>query len=236
MDKDKIIELTNKIYRMTLLFPKKEPLRYKMREVADDVLAGLNTWEVFHNPNPGRFLAVENSKKKDLIFVVEKDFEILKSYFEVAKWQNWISYFDVLELEEEYDNIKSNFKKEIEDLEKEEKNLEIKPFLPTSKADGERVSAANVEKEISPRLQPEADLPGEETRIGREIKKLDPRKENILKILKEKGKAQVWEIKEILAEVSKRTLRRDFDQLLKLGLVERIGERNNTFYKLKIGH
>ncbi len=204
MDKDKIIELTNKIYRMTLLFPKKEPLRYKMREVADDVLAGLVTLEVFHNPNPGRFLAVENPKKKDLIFVVEKDFEILKSYFEVAKWQNWISYFDVLELEEEYDRIKSNFKKEIE------------PLFPTSKADRDPVSVTNIEKEKS--------------------EKLDPRKEKILKILKEKGKAQVWEIKKILPEVSKRTLRRDFDQLLKLGLVERIGERNNTFYKLKIGH
>ena len=112
MDKDKLIELTNKIYRMTLLFPKKEPLRYKMREVADDVLAGLVTWEVFHSSNPGKFLGVENPKKKDLIFVVEKDFEILKSYFEVAKWQNWLSYFDVLELEEEYDRIRGNFKKD----------------------------------------------------------------------------------------------------------------------------
>ncbi len=213
MDKDKIIELTNKIYRMTLLFPKKEPLRYKMREVSDDVLAGLVTWEVFHNPNPGRFLAVENSKKKDLIFVVEKDFEILKSYFEVTKWQNWLSYFDVLELEEEYDKIKSNFKKEIEDLEEGEKNLEIEPLFPTSKTEGDRVSVTNVEKEKK--------------------EKLDPRKEKILEILKEKGRAQVWEVKEILPEVSKRTLRRDFDQLLKLGLVERIGERNNTFYQLK---
>jgi len=213
MDKDKIIELTNKIYRMTLLFPKKEPLRYKMREVADDVLAGLVTWEVFHNPNPDRFLAVENSKKKDLIFVVEKDFEILKSYFEITKWQNWLSYFDVLELEEEYDKIKSNFKKEIENLEEGEKNLKMEPLFPTSKTDRDPVSVTNIEKEKK--------------------EKLDPRKEKILEILKEKGRVQVWEVKEILPEVSKRTLRRDFDQLLKLGLVERIGERNNTFYKLK---
>ncbi len=213
MDKDKIIELTNKIYRMTLLFPKKEPLRYKMREVADDVLAGLVTWEVFHNPNPDRFLAVENSKKKDLIFEIEKDFEILKSYFEITKWQNWLSYFDVLELEEEYDKIKSNFKKETEDLEEGEKNLKMEPLFPTFKTNGDPVSVTNVEKEKK--------------------EKLDSRKEKILEILKEKGRAQVWEVKKILAEVSKRTLRRDFDQLLKLGLVERIGERNNTFYQLK---
>ena len=39
MDKEKVIDLTNKVYRQTLLFPKKEPLRYKIREVADDFLA-----------------------------------------------------------------------------------------------------------------------------------------------------------------------------------------------------
>ncbi len=216
MDKDKLIELTNKIYRMTLLFPKKEPLRYKMREVADNALADLVTWEVFYNHNPSRFLAVENPEKKDLIFVVEKDFEILKSYFEITKWQNWLSYFDVLELEDEYDRIKSNFKKEIEYLEEGEKNLKIEPLFPTSKTDRNPVSIADVKE--------------------KKDEKLDPRKENILKILKEKGRAQVWEVKKILPEVSKRTLRRDFDQLLKLGLVERIGERNNTFYKLKVGH
>lgn len=215
MDKDKIIELTNKIYRMTLLFPKKEPLRYKMREAADDVLANFVSWEALRDFNPGNFAADWEKRYRDSVFSAAKDLEILKSYFEVVKWQNWLSYFDVLELEEEYDKIKGNFKKEIEDLEKGEKNLKIE-FLPqASKADRGPASIANVEKERNERL--------------------DPRKENILTILKEKGRAQVWEIKEILAEVSKRTLRRDFDQLLKLGLVERIGERNNTFYKLKIG-
>jgi len=38
-----------------------------------------------------------------------------------------------------------------------------------------------------------------------------------------------------LPNVSKRTLRRDFEFLLKQGIVERIGERNETFYKIKVG-
>jgi len=161
MDREKLIELTNKLYKQTLLFPKKEPLRYKMREVADDILA----------------------------FGKEKDLEVLKKYFEVAKRQNWVSYFDLLEIEEEYDKIKSDLPRAVQG--------------PTSN----------------------------------ELKKkrLDTRKEKILKVLKEKEKVQVWEIKEILAEVSKRTLRRDFEQLLKQGLIERIGERNDTFYKIKVG-
>ena len=66
-----------------------------------------------------------------------------------------------------------------------------------------------------------------------EEKPISERQKRILKVLKEKGKMQVGEIKDIFSEVSKRTLRRDFKSLLKYGLVERIGERNNTFYKNK---
>ncbi len=39
MNKDYFIQLTQNLYKITLLFPKKEPLRYKMRELADDILA-----------------------------------------------------------------------------------------------------------------------------------------------------------------------------------------------------
>ena len=39
MNKDFLLKITNELYRLTLLFPKKEPLRYKMRELADDILA-----------------------------------------------------------------------------------------------------------------------------------------------------------------------------------------------------
>ncbi len=169
MDKDNLIELTNKVYKLTLLFPKKEPLRYKIREVADDILA-------------------YNSSSKKL----QENLGILKKYFEVAKWQNWVSYFDILEIEKKYDKIESDLLKTVE-----------KPAL------------------LVKRDQPVF------------IKDLDNRKEKILEILKEKERIQVWEVNEILSDVSKRTLRRDFEQLLKQGLVERIGERNNTFYQLK---
>jgi DNA-binding transcriptional ArsR family regulator len=169
MDKNNLVELTNKVYKLTLLFPKKEPLRYKIREVADDILA-------------------YNSSSKKL----QENLGILKKYFEVAKWQNWVSYFDILEIEKKYDKIESDLLETVE-----------KPAFPVKR--GESVF----------------------------VKDLDNRKEKILEILKEKERIQVWEVNEILSDVSKRTLRRDFEQLLKQGLVERIGERNNTFYQLK---
>jgi len=75
----------------------------------------------------------------------------------------------------------------------------------------------------------------------KEITRVEPvqipnsRQEKILAILKEKGRAQVWQVKQVFPEVSKRTLRRDFESLLKQGIIERRGERNDTFYQLKVG-
>jgi len=161
MDSDYFIQLTANLYRLTLLFPKKEPLRYKMRELADDILA-----------KP-----------------IEKDLEILDSFFEVAKAQNWVSSSNVLEIQQEYSKLKEGLKS-------------------------------------SP-----------EPSYGDELRKVERgsgRQEKILEILKEKGRAQVWEIQKIFPEVTKRTLRRDFEGLLNQGLIERIGERNETYYQLKI--
>ncbi len=57
--------------------------------------------------------------------------------------------------------------------------------------------------------------------------------EIILEILRDKGKIQVWEVQRIFPNITKRTLRRDFEQMLKQGLIERLGERNTTFYQPK---
>jgi len=161
MDSDYFIQLTANLYRLTLLFPKKEPLRYKMRELADDILA-----------KP-----------------IEKDLEILDSFFEVAKAQNWVSSSNVLEIQQEYSKLKEGLK-------------------------------------LSSEPSSEVEL--------RKVERGSGRQEKILKILKERGRAQVWEIQKIFPEVTKRTLRRDFEGLLNQGLIERIGERNETFYKLKV--
>ena len=87
---------------------------------------------------------------------------------------------------------------------------------------------------VPPRKTAEEEMPKIE---GEKIYPVNERHKKILEILKDKGKAQVWEIKKIFPDVSKRTLRRDFEHLLGEGLIERIGERNETFYQLKgVGH
>ena len=192
MDKDYFIQLTANLYRLTLLFPKKEPLRYKTRELADDILA-----------NSTLILRGSFHKSKNLILETEKDLEVLNSFFEIAKNQNWVSPFDVLEVQKEYSKIGEEIKKLSGST------------LPTTEA----VSSEAEPREVDPRKV-------EGRGSGRQ--------EKILEILKEKGKAQVWELKQIFPEVSKRTLRRDFENLLNQGFIERMGERNETFYQLKV--
>jgi hypothetical protein len=188
MDKEFIIDLTRRVYRQTLLFPKKEPLRYKLREVADDILSEMVEWNIAGGGN---------IRKKDIAFEVEKNLEIIKTYFGLIKWQNWVSYFDIIKLEDDYLILGERFREE----------LELEEEIKKSK---------DVVEEIE--------------KPGKEI--LDIRKQKILDILKDKERIQVKEIKEIMPKVSKRTIRRDFDTLLKTGLVSRVGENNNTFYKL----
>jgi len=182
MDKDFLIKLTTNLYRLTILFPKKEPLRYKMRGLADDILANLTAERGETERRTGDEVKLQRPEEK---------LEILNSFFEVAKTQNWVTPQDILNLQQEYSNVKEELEKLSE------------------------VQLPKVEK----RREVEETIPG--------------RQQKILEVLKEKGRAQVWEIQKIFPEVTKRTLRRDFESLLNQDLIERMGERNETFYQIK---
>ena len=206
MDRDFLIQLTNSLYRLTLLFPKKEPLRYKMREIADDILADLIKLspEVSAEVGPPQ---VKNKRVENVIPLA--DLEVLDAFFEVAKEQNWVSPEEILKLQENYSKLKEELKTEVE----EDKSSSY-PFAAAREADLEMTLTLPLDKSKN------------------ECSSISERQEKILAFLKEQGRAQVWQIKQVLPEVTKRTLRRDFESLLKKGLVERTGERNNTFYQV----
>jgi len=195
MNKDyliKILQITNELYRITLLFPKKEPLRYKIRGFANDVLANFVSLPAETNL-PTKVTIIKES---------EKMIEVIDNFLEIAKAQNWVKDDDILNLQGEY----SRMKEELTKFEVEEKTKKL-PGIITDEPP--KVPIAKVKK-------PE----------------LIKRQERILDVLKKKGKAQIWEIKDNFPNVTKRTLRRDFNKLVKKGFVERIGEKNTTFYRL----
>jgi len=106
IDKNHFTELTSNLYSLTLLFPKKDPLRYKIRGVADELLSSLVS--IPH---------CKSAKLKNLIFKIRKDLEVLDSLLAVAKSQNWVSASNILDIQEEYSKIR----KTIEQFEEGEK-------------------------------------------------------------------------------------------------------------------
>ena len=191
MEKEYFIQLTKELYRLTLLFPKKEPLRYKLRELAAEVLANLIL-----------ILKGNFHRSSNLVEGIENDLEVLDTYFEIAKDQNWVSPDDILEIQKEYSNIR-------EEIEKVKKDEEKNP-------------------------QPKIKENPEKEKVAERNDIINERQQKILEILREKGRAQVGQLVSVFPQVSKRTLRRDFRFLLKRGLIERIGEKNYTFYQMRI--
>ena len=195
--KENLIELTQNLYRLTLLFPKKEPLRYKIRELANNILANFIT-------NRG-LSSVKFTE--DFPLSILEELEVLDSFFEVAKNQNWVSPQEILKIQEEYSKLKGV-------LEKTKKEAIARPMSGVKPHQSEAGAIFRYQKIM--------DSNPSTTRRGK-----------ILEYLKENGRAQVWQIKKIFPEVTKRTLRRDFEFLLKQGKIERIGERNETFYQVR---
>lgn len=190
-DKTFLIQLTNSLYKTTLLFPKKEPLRYKMRELADEILA---------DPS-------------------EKKLEILDSFFEVAKVQNWVRVNDLLAIQKEYDRLKSSLKEGESEAVFTDNKLEEGKFV----FDEVRSACGEVKEEV---LAVNND--GHKRSNG-----LAERQEMIINFLKTQGRAQVWQISQIFPQVSKRTIRRDVEYMFAQGIIDRIGEKNDTFYQLR---
>jgi hypothetical protein len=174
LSKEELIKLTGELYGLTRLFPKKEPLRSRLRALADDVLAD--------------FVRFNAKGTTELI----KSIEAIESLLAVAKEQNWVKSGEILKLAEDYANLKRTW---------------------------EDIGSQTLEQPI---LNFGLDF-------ARQSKN-EQRHQQILEIVKEKGKIQVWELKKLFPELSKRTLRRDFEHLLSLGLVQRIGDKSQTYY------
>lgn len=247
MDRQNLIEITKRLYRLTILFPKKEPLRHKMRELANDILADFIKRE---NDRDGVF------DTQDFTYFLDGNIDILNSYFAIVEEQKWVSSQNLLPLWQEYGKIAEYIKKGLTEESpvsnlfsgiKEKDNKEEGGLLP--KPENEEAllvidsvgnalieSDANKASVIFPVQEPvrefqSIDIKDLQDRF--QPVKTSPRQEKIIDILKENGKGQVGEFKKVFPEITKRTLRRDFMSLLEQGIIERKGEKNNTFYVIK---
>lgn len=63
---------------------------------------------------------------------------------------------------------------------------------------------------------------------------LSARQEKIISFLQQNQKAQVADLMAVLPNITKRTIRRDLDELLKMGKIAREGEFNQILYKIRL--
>ena len=191
MDKDFLVKLTNDLYRITLLFPKKDPLRYKIRNLGTEILAQL---VIPPEKNP----ISSEDLKEEFFLRLENNLTVLNSYLEVAKVQNWVSPKEIFEIKNQYGRIK------------EELGFSAIPKKASEEA-----------FEVEPRKVVEVQ------------EMLKPRQKKVLEILAKQERAQVKDLKREFPNTSKRTLRRDLKDLLNQDIIERIGNKSDTFYKIK---
>jgi DNA-binding transcriptional ArsR family regulator len=95
----------------------------------------------------------------------------------------------------------------------------------------------NIKKEIGLVKEMTQELSNKDTLLIKEKPELTPfsfseRQGKILEFLKQKEKAQVMDLQMVLTNVTKRTIRRDLDELLTEGKIIRSGEFSQIFYKM----
>ena len=127
MDKRYFIELTNKLYRLTLSFPKQESLRQRIRGLADEVLMDLVI-----------ILEGDEKGKRESAFNVEKNIALMDTCFELSKNQDWAEKEEISGIQKDYLEIKKeveefNNTNRMETTEEEKRETVKKPTVPLIK-------------------------------------------------------------------------------------------------------
>ncbi len=207
------LKITNATYRVLDFFPNDDPLKNKVKEKVLSILENLTLISSTHGWMSLKTCLLAGREKASAQLI--DDIEILESYLKLGKEQGWIGGVNFLILIKEYKKIKEVINPPKGLI---QKNLEI---------------ISNIENNPKPRfgsIQSEA-LDGHGEVNQNNEKDYSERQVNILNILASREKIQVADIIKEIPNITKRTIRRDLDNLLKRGEIIRIGEFNQVFYQ-----
>ena len=202
---DRFIKIINTTYKVLDFFPESDPLKNKAKERVLSILENLTLIS-----NVDGWVSLKNylsaDREKNTLQLL-KDIEVLETYLKLGKYQKWIDDINFLILIKEYDKIKN----EVEIPKLSVSKLEVVPKIGNNK-----ILIVDKKENNSPIIE-------KENHTERQAK--------ILSILSEREKARVADIVKEIPNITKRTIRRDLDELLKMGEITRIGEFNNIFYR-----
>ena len=201
------LKLTLTLYKVTELFPKREPLKFLLREKADLILADL-------------IIAFSGTKQKKednlkLFNSVLGNIKILDGFLKISQEQGWLNKLNFSVLEREYNKIEKEIRETLRDInvqQSHKSDLGAQFFNKNKgqlRSESEPMNWSNKEQLRNNRCK------------------------KILELLNQQESLQVKDVEKFYPQVSKRTIRRDFEYLLNKGLVQRIGNGNMTLYKLR---
>lgn len=228
MEENDFIRLTNTVYRVLDFFPDGDPLKYKAKEKA---LAIVEHLTLISATNGWMSL-----KKEMAVAQVLNDIEVLKHYLSIGKNQGWLDNINFLIITKEYNTIENEIKP-LGGVVGQNLIVESSPLARLGS--GVKTGTVERDKEIVDTKKLLANKNNQEVGGAPVVeqnslrgKEYSQRQKKILQILATREKAQVSDLIKELPNVTKRTVRRDLDDLLKRDKIVRVGEWNQVFYIL----
>ncbi len=239
------IKLTNAVYKLLEFFPESDPLKNRAKDKALVIMSALggsalggdnlvSTNEVRHLQGWAT-LADTFEIKKNKAQLLE-DIEILLGYLWIAKTQKWLNSVNYIIIANEYEKIKKDSGLVIAPVIEMTKELpgilDKSVAIISEKFDEDLVGEINIEPELTddPELDDKEGDILNDTNVDLPIQ--TGRQKMILEYLGKNDKAQVMDLQKVLPDITKRTIRRDLDELLEAGKIVRLGDFNQVFYKL----
>ena len=205
MNADFFVRLIVATHKVVNILPREDPLRVQVQDSSNKLLVSLI---LLVQENPAM-----SGQRPTVTARAIRETGKLVAYLNYAKRTAEINPENFIMLEREYNRV-GEFLRKIH-----EKSIVVNQ---------ERVV---LKQEISTRQTVPVIKSKENTSVSKG--KLSFRQSRILELMRNKPKVQVWELQKVLPEVTKRTLRRDLDDLLQRSFIIRQGEWNEIFYQIR---
>ena len=200
---DKYLKLTNTVYKVLEFFPESDPLKHRAKDKALAIMEHL----ILVNDNSG-WASFQKEKVKVRLL---EDIDALLGYLWIGKAQGWLNSINCLIIANEYEKIRNGI------------TPIVAPIVPDKSPEGHLDGPVTI-----PAQQVLVEEPKQDAKTV-----LNGRKGKILEFLNSHEKAQVMDLQTVLPDITKRTIRRDLDELLSTGKIDRTGDFNQVSYTLK---
>ncbi len=235
---ENFIKLTNIVYKVLEFFPESDPLKNRAKDKALAIMEHL----ILINETSGWASFQKEKIKVQLL----EDIDMLLGYLWIGKSQGWLNSANCLIIGNEYEKIKKEITPIIEPITEFTQKLPLSPTNFEIKkevaAKGENSPKLVGDEQESTKTEPKEHLDSvsnnSESKIIISDRQNPPsyeitaRQGKILEFLNNNEKAQVMDLQTVLPDITKRTIRRDLDELLEAGKIIRLGDFNQIFYKI----